>query len=86
MFSEMQERVALEIYRSMTRDFSDNPIIMPSIYNAAYAAIRAMKNPTKAMEEAGWGAGSLGDGSWEFAAPDETWAAMIEAALLEPVK
>lgn len=46
---KMQEAIALEIYRSMTRDMSDNPLITPLYFNAAWSALHALCNPTEDM-------------------------------------
>jgi hypothetical protein len=55
MITEMQERVALEIYRSMTRDVSENPLLTPVYYNAAFSAIKGMEEPTHDMLYCGVG-------------------------------
>lgn len=49
----------------------------------AIAAIEAMRLPTKDMNEAGFQAGSIGDGGdhWEYADPAATYMAMISEAL-----
>lgn len=55
MFTEMQKRVALGIYRSVTRDMSDDPILTPIYLNAAWAAIKEMEEPTHDMLYCGVG-------------------------------
>jgi len=40
-------------------------------------------NPTDAMIEAGFDAGNLGDGEWQYADPEKTWRAMAARALEE---
>jgi hypothetical protein len=82
--AEMVEVVALEIYRSMTRDMSESPILSPLYLNAARAAIEATRNPSRGMILSGYKA--LMD--WDARTGDdygiyEVWAAMVATALDE---
>lgn len=78
--SEMIERVA-QALEKLQMDAGDYAGI--AYVDLARAAIEAMQLPTKEMEEAGFQAGSIGDGGdhWEYADPASTYMAMISEAL-----
>lgn len=86
---EMVEKVARAIAAEMGTDWG-GPLGESDLsflpYKARYmsmarAAIEAMREPTEAMKEAGFQAGHLGDGEWEYADPESAYTAMIDAAL-----
>ena len=86
--SEMVERVARSLYHAHSRN-KPYDILQPEFQRQyekqARAAIEAMREPTEAMEEAGFQAGHEGDGEWEYASPASTYTAMIDAALSQTI-
>ena len=76
MTSEMIERVARAIRPALS---FDAPVSLS--HEAARAAIDAMREPTKGMIEVGRNA--IGSDFDHWAAPDDTWRTMIDAALEE---
>lgn len=86
--SEMVERVAAEIFDSVTQHtmkavWADQPMDVRIMWlAAARAAIAAMREPTSAMCEASlkndW---TFADSVNSYAGPIERWRAMIDEAL-----
>jgi len=86
--SDMIERVARAVCEQGGFDPDDT---MPNdgprwkyYVPGARAAIQAMRSPTKDMYQAGFDAGYLGDGEWQYADPEATYSAMIDQALSIP--
>lgn len=87
--SEMLDKVAKSIWAHMANKnglnivgkWDDIPEDHDFFRAYARAAIAAMRDVTKEVEEAGFQAGHLGDGTWEYADPRSTFRAMIEETL-----